>query len=272
MIVLSERQAELATRLETLCQRAAASWAPIRVKEVWAYGSFIRGKDRPADLDIAITYSGHHDLWDDFRVKMNQVVSIHEKSPSEYPSPSIALEAFTSKSGGDGGSWEVFSRWAKCFSWNMACQPDYTSAGVHAYSPARVTTRVLCEGLPGLRLNHSFAESKRKLPLLAKAFALAWSDKRRDVKANISRMLSPSVVRRNVIVELENFERQVNYLKAEIKAGRPHNPDDFNEKIRGASPVPDFARYTGTTAAIQEQTERWRAKLEALLDEIEKRD
>ena len=90
----SKRQLVLLERLEKVCQRAAADDLPVRIEEVWGFGSFFRLKESPQDLDLAIKYSrGDDTLWRGFHEEMEKGIHMAWDKRADYPAPSDALRA-----------------------------------------------------------------------------------------------------------------------------------------------------------------------------------
>src|SRR5207253_10012124 len=76
---MTKRQGVLLDRLVAFCQRCGSPDLPMKVVRVMGYGSFFRGKDRPADVDLRVVVGERHSDFERF------VEIVDEKLERETP-------------------------------------------------------------------------------------------------------------------------------------------------------------------------------------------
>lgn len=210
----SKRQIELIGRLETLCQRSAAEILPVRIEEVWGFGSFFRLKERPRDLDLAIKFvDDNKDLWKIYEEKISEALHMAWNKRADFPQPADALLAVLQDTSNGMELWKVYSKWAAYLTWSMIDQQYFPGM---AYGWDTITKRVLTEGLPRVNI----AELRTvggEFGLVTEAVMLVWSRSKQDVRSNIASALSGEELRKNLVTELEGFDRQLSEVQFELK-------------------------------------------------------
>jgi predicted nucleotidyltransferase len=210
---LSKRQQAFVERLTAFCDRAAAGLTPVKIEEVWAFGSFIRLKERPGDLDIVVKYSDFHELWKDFDEEMGEVIHSYSQKRGDFLTPADALHLELQKTSDGSPRWETYSIWAKGITWGMVDRDWMLYKG---YSWDGITKYLLLENLPRVHIAE-MQPMKSDFWLLTDVKILVWSREKPDVQANITNSLSGQQLRENLADELAGFDRQFQPLQFEIK-------------------------------------------------------
>lgn len=213
---LSKRQKVFVERLKILCQRAAEEPIPVRIEEVWAFGSFIRLKEKPGDLDLAVKYSERHPLWERFDKEMQEAIHAHRRERGDYPTPADALLAELRRTKSLDDHWEVYAKWAKFTTWGRVDRDWMAGRGFYWDGIAR---EMLLEGLPRVHIAQ-MEPTDSKFWLLTEVRVLIWSRVKPDVEKNLASALGSKGLGRNLANEITGFDRQMEPLQFEAKIQR----------------------------------------------------
>lgn len=196
-----------------LCQRAASEPIPVRIEEVWAFGSFIRLKEKPGDLDLAVKYSERHPLWEKFDKEMQEAIRAHRRERGDYPTPADALQAELRKTNSPGDHRGLYARWAKFTTWGRVDRDWMLGRGIYWDG---VTREMLLEGLPRVHIAQ-MEPADSKFWLLTEVRVLVWSREKPDVEKNLDLALGSKGLGRNLANEIAGFDRQMEPLRFESK-------------------------------------------------------
>ncbi len=208
---ISKRQEVFMERLKTIAKRAAGPGLPLRVEAIYAFGSFLRAKEHPGDLDLIVHYSHFHPLWDRFTDLMGYAIRLHEKDWNSYATPREALQAFVASTA-DEPHMPIYSEWLGDCSWEKIYR---SFIPLDAYSWDKTSKRVLLADLPRVHISN-LVKGLKHPPTTAKAYELVWSRNEPEVTRNVLSILSPTRLTENLILELKNFEKQLAEIRLEL--------------------------------------------------------
>jgi hypothetical protein len=190
------------------------------IEEIWGFGSFFRLKGSPKDIDLGLKLGENgraHRLWLGFHDLMEKADSEAEGKRDKYPTPGDALHALLLKGPEGEQLWKTFSSWVAEVTWATSDREWYKES---PYSQYQVTNRVLTRGLPKISISQDIVAVNEEFPFVTDALTLVWSRTKPHVRANLAEALAPENLRKNLIVELEGFDRQLSAIKLETSIRR----------------------------------------------------
>ncbi len=201
-IEYTPRQKSLLDKLVEACKKIETIDLPIQIDEVHIFGSFIRGKAAPKDLDVMLIEGNRSEPEDDLLHLFsgsNRVGKIFWEyfKPLEFENPSAAIQAFY---GAQDERGKLFSLWMSKYSWAKLYRESFGT-----YIPSRdlITKDLLRER--GLSLE--IRKPNDLTTLKAKTLILAWSRRgSRDVRKNIETTLANRS--QILMAEYSNFAKQ----------------------------------------------------------------
>ena len=197
-----------------VCKRAQDLELPLVVDELWAFGSAIRAKEAPGDVDLVAKYSKFHPAFDIFKVACHDMVRRYGWSDDQPDSPSIALAEFLKSIPDNIQNTALFLSWIEGISWSVIFRdicPD-----MFGYDASGLTKRILLRSARGIHIMQTVPVGEKGW-VAAKAYQLIWSKSRPDLYENLKTVLSSETVRETCILEYRNFETQMHPLAAKVK-------------------------------------------------------
>lgn len=187
---------------------------PVKITRVEIFGSALRNKPVPGDLDIAIRYL------EDPSVKLlhDLLREIFEKMPRiEFETPKDAVLNYVENTYKNNFKREtldfiksVYSIWLDSFKWSSLIYPWIVP------HPQTIVKKMLIKGTKEIHIEH-FSKESEKHTSVATIFETIWDNNNRDIFTNISRIFSPDLLKKNVLKELENIDIQLRTHKKQIK-------------------------------------------------------
>ena len=235
-----------------VCRRSTSLELPIIVDEIWAFGSAIRDKEAPGDIDLVVKYSKFHPTFDVFKVVCHDMVRRYGRSGDRPDSPSLALADFLKTRLDTNQFARLFLSWIEGISWSMIFRdmcPD-----MFGYNWSGLTKRILLRSARGIHVMEIVPVGEKGM-VAAKAYQLIWSRTNPDLYENLRIVLSAKTVRETCILEYRNFEAQLHPLTAGIRVlwamlpnliqhdGSFRNYEDCNKWLieKAAEMFPEYA-------------------------------
>lgn len=257
---MSKKRTLLRRNLKRVVRRIEEGVAPIRIVEVWAFGSFLRMKADPRDIDLVIFYKKDPildeqvELFRQFILNLNQTEKGCELLEEFVSNQDLASE-FAKKSF-PGLPVDVWLRHIKA----SGSMRTYLSYYFH---PTDTTRKVLKKGIRRIQIAE-IADIDKKDEVFsrmsAQSFKLVWSKDERDVDKNLQQLIDEQVA--VTIAEMKNFAVQVeryksyyyvltNVLKLVIEAIRSRKSLPDNEELA------ERVRIVGSERGILEPYLKW---------------
>lgn len=195
----------LLRNLEKACRRILEENLPVEIVEVQVFGSFLRGKPRPHDMDLRVIYGFDEECWEEW-LHMVRVLeqmfwdeSIGDKVESLWRKDIPFKEVAMGELRDDLKARGVNPVWASCFSWTNLLDSSWSPS---ALSWEKVVRRRLLRGMKGIRMQFVRVKDAGESGfLVAENFRLAWSREHPDVRKNL---------------EWESEEEMSDFLKREL--------------------------------------------------------
>jgi len=211
--------------------RAQRENLPATIKEIYAFGGILRGKEKAHDFDAIFVYDqtleqearwhwfrscfGYYPL--DEAAKMLDADQVHKKVYATLrlcEKENISLrKAVTIDSVAEKlKSMGIEPSWAGCFSWT---EVFYNHYGLFLPSIEKVLRTILCRGMKGIQVFFENYDSfKKGFTWPAKNFRLAWSPEKLDLEKNLE--LRPEEKVAFLTNELKLFIEQLAQLKEDF--------------------------------------------------------
>ncbi len=207
------RRQRLLTNLLKVVERVQSGVLPRRITEIRAFGSFLRLKEEPGDVDLAIFYQPQSDY--DEKVELFRKLVLEGRKTKEgqqgietlISHPELIQKLEPGLSGLPIASWLPYIRakgWEKTYFQFL-------------FDPNEVTKAILKEGLHGIQVAEVASIQDREQVLArmsSKEFRLVWSPQNPDLEANIAAIASPEEQAKATLSELENFLVQAEQYSA----------------------------------------------------------
>jgi hypothetical protein len=210
--------------LEKVIEKFQYENLPARIREIYAFGGILRGKERPRDFDAVFLYEQSPDQkrrWDTFvfnfgdigedkkiRQKLQELFRPYYEQ--EIPLREVIRNPSVSKVLRELG---IEPEWAGCFSWSDLY---HSPIGIFVPDISKVLRSLLIGKMKGLqaifREYNQFKEGKTLL--IAKNFKLAWRPDKPDIRKNLE--MSPEEKLEYAKSELQFFNEQLTNLKTEF--------------------------------------------------------
>lgn len=254
---MSARRRQLVDKLKVVTKTVAQNLTPVHITELWAYGSFIRPKEDPGDIDLAVFYTPEPVL--DKKLRDVELL-LHEVLP-EHKSmwDTVWKEAFEGKVDTLVSILEhIIGPDERYRLWVEACRAGWVQRSrSYGYSnmsldPYLITKRVLLGTQRSLHLDPDAFKpiTEKEKKLVEKPHVLLWSEAARNVDANVALIetQATAAAAKELPRFREQFDRQdaeyslirggVAYLLEQQKAGRDLTIVDPSE-------VFEITRYGG---------------------------
>jgi hypothetical protein len=221
ILSLSSRQKSLLKRLSKICDRTLNEQLPIVVEEIWGFGSFLRGKERPGDIDLVIKYSKEVQSFEIFKHLTKGIVKRYGYSEHrpETPADALTLLVLELKVKGIDIVTEqdlaTYLGWLEGITWKMVFRE--MNPELFAYDPSGITKRRLLRGIREIHIMSVTSVGSGRGILVAKEYELFWSKSNPDLNFHVSMILSPDRIGSTCINELQNFEGQLEKLMLQLQ-------------------------------------------------------
>ena len=213
-LALSQRQSVLLDRLLTLGNWFRAGKLPVKVTEVYGFGSFFRGKAQPRDVDLVLRCAPEDTTDFQFFSKLLDKATYGGFS-SQFSTPQAALLHVFDQHYSDllpgvidvSAQRDLFKEWIEGYSWEMLF--DTT---IHRHlilrSSREIARRVVKRHLPNLNIPMWLGPSQSidDSGLNAGFSVLVWSREKPDIRANVETALTQDQRRLSVLAELAGFD------------------------------------------------------------------
>ncbi len=213
MSELTPRQAKLKEKLETFCDRVMCWPLPLKIEEIWGFGSFFRLKDIPTDIDLVLKYSTRNPSYETFESILHK--SLKLVSTIESPKEAFTHVAKQELAKGEFDTlMPAFTQWIERFTWDIIFG-GIMSIPQAAINEETITKRVLVHELKGLQIFKIVSMQQSLDWLNAESIHKVWDRAYPDAPANLGAILSPETVRATRIKEARNFARQISSHRQE---------------------------------------------------------
>ena len=209
------KQKTLIRNIERIIDRAQKEDLPARIREVYAFGGILRGREVAHDFDAVFLYDQTPEQglrWEKLRNTLIDREFLEELSKC-YPSELelgevISAEPMISVLKEKGADL----RWAVCFSWTDI----FSSLGTPMVTIEKVLRSMLTGGMRGIQaVFRSYEDFKRgETMLLPKNFKLAWSPEKPSINNNL--MMSPEEEKSFLASELSLFIQDLEKQREEL--------------------------------------------------------
>ena len=193
----------LERNLKRVVSRIEEGITPIRIVEVWGFGSFFRPKDEPEDFDTVIFYKEDPEfdkavnrfsrLIQDLN-KTEEGRKIIEDSISNQPHPRLV---------------DVWMKYTKVSGHMRTYYGDYH------FDSVKITRKVILEGIRGIQISEIFPVEEKDnyfSSMSTQSLKLVWSEDERDVDKNLHQSTEEQVAL--TLAEMKNFAIQVERYKS----------------------------------------------------------
>lgn len=225
MTEFSKRQQVLLDRLITLGQWSTEGRLPVRVLEVYGFGSFFRGKDRPRDVDLLFRRAKEDT--NEFRLfsKLLDQVCAVPSSSKEVSTPQAALLQAFDEHYSDliPGLIDIreqralFGWWMEGYTWKMFSTSDMIRR-LALRNPMEIAKRLVKRNLPNLNVCWWIGpeEPADRSGLRAGFVVLLWAEEKPDVRANIEAALRDDRRRGSILEDLTRFDGDLFRIETQI--------------------------------------------------------
>jgi hypothetical protein len=203
----------LLRNLGIIVERINAEDLPVQVKEIYVFGSFIRGKEKPHDLDIVIISDwdqAKKKRWEEFRENFMRFIREHQIGFVGGKLEQYRRTAFEKLATGELEeklkAYGVDPSWASCYSWT-----ELVNSTWKALSCRKILRKKLLKGIKGVQVIMRPELSKHDFFLRAKNFRLAWSIEKPNIKENLKMTKDE---------EIEFLRRECEHLREEARSYR----------------------------------------------------
>ncbi len=187
--------------LKEVVRRAKADLCPVRIAEIWVFGSFLRLKEEPGDIDLVVLYREDKEF--DARVELFRQFVLEQRKTEEglKQLEGIVTNAelgakFGALLGLDVSGWLPYIR-----------TTDF-SFFRFLFGPREVTKRVLRAGLHGIQIAEVAPVGERDQvfsQMSTSKFRFLWSREKPELEANLSESFVPQEQDQTLLSELRNF-------------------------------------------------------------------
>ncbi len=202
----NKRIEKLRRKLELVVSRIAAGVCPVHVSEIWVFGSSLRLKEDPHDIDLVLFYRKDDELdkkVELFRVFLQKLRETEEGRKSIQDlveKPEFAQTAGREVFHLPIEKWTAYLRQTGTWAWMG-----------YSFHPNEITKRVLREGMHGVQISELNSPDDKETwlkSMTARTFRLVWSEEKPDLGANLREIMSPQSRVVSTLSELPNFLEQ----------------------------------------------------------------
>ena len=202
----SKRQLSLITRLDKICKKIPEQILPVNIERIELFGSALRNKQNPGDLDLHAYYS------DDeyYSNRWNLFYKIFTKMDKNHKLPLDAVlhylkENFKQEQVKD--VEPIFQNWFKDFKWGSL---DYEDL-----SRDKVLRKVILKGVKEIHIL-DFILIGKKSSIKKSASEVVWSRTSPDVFSNLKKIWMPETLESNLWIDLESLDEQLTLEQSQL--------------------------------------------------------
>ena len=210
---LTKRQRVLLDRLLTFGNWLTEGKLPVEIMAVYGFGSFFRGKAKPADMDLVIRCSGDTA---DFRLFSELLrKATFDRGADRFLTPCDALLSafdqhcvrFEPAIADSTALRQLFAQWIGGYSW-AKIYAVLSRYGSLLLGSREIVKRLLRRCLPGLNTPVWLGpkEPVEQSGLYAGFTVLVWSRERPDIQANVEAVLAQDSRHVSILAELANLD------------------------------------------------------------------
>jgi len=208
--VKNMKRKTLLRSLEIIVERINKEDLPVQIKEIYVFGSFIRGKEKPHDLDIVMISDwdqAKRNRWEEFIENFMRFVREHQigfvgGKLEQYRE--IRFEKLATKELEEElKTYGVEPSWASCYSWTELINSTWKTL-----SSQKILRKKLLHGIKGVQVVMRPKLPKHDLFLSAKNFRLAWSIDKPNIRENLAMTKDE---------ELEFLKRECEHLREQVR-------------------------------------------------------
>ena len=218
----TKRQESLIRRLERICHNIDN--LPVHVEKILVFGSFLRRKPEPGDVDIALIYSDYKDEWKRLTNILGRRVTLNGVNEFARPLDQLMsriptdLKPFSEK-------WLGLLKWGsiKGVCYHVVCMDE----------PSKVIQKILLKGTREIKLMGMYGPLyQEKIPSCSSG--VIWTAESPDVRKNIERLWSEETLWKNTYIDfvciLEDITKAV---RSNIKMNNMDVVDDVKDTFTG---------------------------------------
>jgi hypothetical protein len=202
----SKRQLSLIGRLDKICKKIPKQILPVNIERIELFGSALRNKQNPGDLDLHAYYSDDEScsfLWNLFYEIFTKMDRNHE----------LPLDAVLHHLKENFKQEQVkvlepiFQNWFKDFKWGSL---DYGDL-----SRDKVLRKVILKGVNEIHIS-DFILIGQKSSVKKSASGVVWSRTSLDVFSNMKKIWMPEILESNLWVDLESLDEQLTLEQSQL--------------------------------------------------------
>lgn len=193
--------------LEKIITNLEENRFPAKFDEVWNYGSFLRDKKNPKDLDLILKYT---EINDDYYTFLDIIPLLLENKPKSF-TPLDALKKIENFKFYD--KWKNFPFWLSNMDWNTLKQKESI---LNMTLWMTISRQILQNEFPQIQIGEIIPVNRSPTGS-RKSFELLWSRNNSPLQKNLKRIFSERSLRFNLINEIYAFEEDISNLDYEIK-------------------------------------------------------
>jgi hypothetical protein len=194
---------KLRRKLRLVVSRITDGNCPVHVSEIWIFGSTLRLKEEPEDIDLAVFYRKDDELDKKVEVFRNFIWNLRETPEGKKMAQDLVEDPEFARKAGR----QLFH--LPIEKWTPYLRQTGTSAWMgYVFHAQEVAKRLLREGMHGVQISHLSSLDERDMwlnSMTARTFRLAWSEEKRDLEANLQEIMSPKGRKGSTLSELPNF-------------------------------------------------------------------
>ncbi len=183
----NRRMEKLRDKLQLIVSRIADGYCPVHVSEIWIFGSTLRLKEDPEDIDLVIFYKKDDELDKKVEVFRNLIWNLRETPEGKKTVQDLVEDPELARKVGS----QLFH--LPIEKWTPYLRQTGTSARLgYLFYTQEVTKRTLKEGIHGVQISHLSSLDQKDMwlkSMTARTFRLAWSEQKPDLEANLQEYL-----------------------------------------------------------------------------------
>jgi len=193
----------LERNLKLVVSRIEEGLTPIRISEVWGFGSFFRPKKKPGDIDTIIFYKTDPE----FDKVVNRFSRLFRDLSKKEEGRKIIEDSISNQQ--HQSEVDVWMKYTKVSGHMRTYYGDYH------FNPVEITKKILLDGIRGIQISDIYPVQEKDAYLSTmptQSFNLVWSEDERDVDQNLQQ--SPEEQVALILAEVKNFAIQVERYKS----------------------------------------------------------
>ena len=202
----SKRQLSLVTRLNKICKKIPEQILPVKIERIELFGSGLRKKPNPGDLDLHVYYSKDDScsfLWDlfyDIFTKMKKNHELPLESVLHHLKENFKQEHVKVLE-------PIFQNWLKDFKWGSLDYGDLRRD--------KVLRKVILKGVKEIHIS-DFILIGETSHVKRSASGLVWSRTSLDVFSNMKKIWMPKTLESNLWIDLESLDEQLTLEQSQL--------------------------------------------------------